>query len=135
MATSRGTWKAEEREVADDWGTKRNPLSGANNTSDSGRPRPGDIIMPAGFNALVEVKYRASHAHHTLFKAAREDAKKHGIHPLHVFLYTKMKHERGRLVTMDGDFFKQLLQVPGVRDLLKEATSFENDGQKRTSDS
>ncbi len=52
-------WKAWEREVAGWVGSKRNPLSGANNVSDDGKERLGDVIHPS---AVIEVKLRANNA-------------------------------------------------------------------------
>lgn len=115
--TSKSAWTAFERWVADAWGTKRNPLSGANNRQGDGSPRPGDIILD-GLNALVECKYRASQAHHPLFRAVQADARKHGINPLHCFLYTKVKREQGALVVMDAETF-HLLCLPHVKPLLR----------------
>ncbi len=115
--TSSGTWKAFERAVAlKDWDSKRNPLSGANNRSDDGSARPGDVIMPEGINAVVEAKYRASHAHHTLFAGAKADAEKHGRK--HAVLYTKVKREHGWLVVLDGELWSQIVRLPVVQELL-----------------
>lgn len=110
--TSKSAWTAMERAIAAAWGTHRNPLSGANNRQSNGKPRPGDIILD-GIDALVECKYRASFAHHKLFRAVQADAERHKISPRHSFLYTKLKRERGHLVTMDAEFFHQVC-LPSV---------------------
>jgi hypothetical protein len=116
--TSKSAWTGFERAIAlKDWDSTRNPLSGANNRSDDGSARPGDVIMPKGVNAIVEAKYRASHAHHTLFDAARIDASKHKRK--HAILYTKVKREQGWLVVLDGALFSQLIRIPEVLELLK----------------
>lgn len=102
--TSKSAWTAFERWIALAWNTKRNPLSGANNRQGDGSARPGDIILD-NYDALVEAKYRATQAHHSLFRAAQADAKKHGLDPANVFLYTKVKREQGALVVMDAETF------------------------------
>ena len=114
--TSKSTWKTFERKVAaTDWGSKRNPLSGANSRDDDGNPRSGDVIIPKKFDVIAECKLRSSFIVHTLFKALRADAKKAGkTHPL---LYTKLKHEHGWLVTLEGATFSQILKVPEVQKL------------------
>ncbi len=118
-STHRGTWKNFERSVAvKDFDSKRNPLSGANNTDDDGNGRPGDVIMPKGVNAIVECKYRASFLHHTLFDDALADAKKHGR--VNALLYTKRKRDHGWLVVLDGELFSKIIRLPGVQELLSE---------------
>lgn len=52
-------WKAWEREVAEWFGTKRNPLSGGNNYNDDGEKRVGDILLR---DVVVEVKLRSNHS-------------------------------------------------------------------------
>ena len=116
--TSKSAWTKFERDVASGWGTKRNPLSGANNRQADGSDRPGDAILD-GFDALIECKYRAKQAHHSLFRDAQADAVKHGISPEHVFLYTKRKGEHGGLVTMDMDTFHRLV-VPKLKPALRK---------------
>lgn len=102
--TSKSCWTAFERAVArTDWDSERMPLSGENS-----RHGGGDVIIPKDVPFLVECKLRASFAHHALFKAAKEDAKKHGKE--HAVLYTKKKGEHGWLVTVDGELFSQLIR-------------------------
>jgi hypothetical protein len=50
-------------------------------------------------------------ASHTLFRDAQEDAKKHNVDPMNVFLYTKKKHEKGELVTMEAETFHRILPL------------------------
>ncbi len=116
-ATSRGCWQGFERDVAGNYPpNKRNMGSGAINSNDDGTARPGDVLT--GFRDLmVECKLKAAHAHHTLFNKAREDAKKHGINPKHVFLYTRVKRERGYRVVLDAEFFHEVC-LPHVLDYL-----------------
>jgi hypothetical protein len=116
--TSKSCWTGFERRVAaQDWASKRNPLSGANSRQDDGSPRGGDVIIPQGLDVLVECKLRASFAHHTLFADAVADAVKHKKR--HAILYTKKKHDHGWLVTVDGGLWNKLLQIEGVMDALK----------------
>lgn len=126
-STSRGTWKAFERRVAADIDgalndpkvtVKRNITSGANNRRDNGDPRPGDVVLPEDVDAIVECKLRASHAHHKLFKEAKEDAKKH--HLSHTLLYTKVKGEHGYLIVLEADLFHRLLEIKEVQEVFKK---------------
>lgn len=125
--TSKSCWTAFERWIASFWGTKRTPLSGENSGHGG-----GDIIL-TGYDALVEAKLRSKFIHHTLFRAAQADAKKHKINPLHTFLYTKLKHERGAIVLMDAEFFHSEV-LPSLQPRLKkeaqqnEPTTAENTG-------
>jgi hypothetical protein len=98
----------------------RNILSGANNVRDDGSRRPGDSTCPAGYDFLTESKYRASFMHHGLYHAAVADAKKHGINPKTVTLWTKVKRETGMLVTMSDEFYCALLLAGGSKLLKKE---------------
>lgn len=102
-STSKSTWTRFEREIAAAWGTRRTPLSGENSGHGG-----GDIIL-TGLDALVEAKLRARFQHHSMFRAAQADAKKHGVTPRNVFLYTRKKAEHGALVTMDASLFHELL--------------------------
>lgn len=111
--TSKSCWSGFERECAKDWGSYRTPLSGANS-----RHGGGDVIIPEDVDVLVECKLRAKHAHHSLFSEAEADAKKHG--KKHVVLYTKQKHEHGRLVVIDGDLWTNILAIEGVLEHLKK---------------
>ena len=70
------TWKSVESEIAEMFGTKRNPLSGANNKDDHGKPRPSDVLKPPP-NSIVEVKYRKQIASIKRAMDTKETAKKH----------------------------------------------------------
>lgn len=121
--TSKSAWTALERRAAEDWDSRRNPLSGANNRDDNGDARPGDVILdPQVWNHSVECKYRASHAHHSLFRDAAADSKKHKRDPKLAVLYTKQKHEIGHLVVISGELFTEMLAVPGVKELFKKTS-------------
>jgi hypothetical protein len=115
VATSRSTWKQFERVVATIFGSFRVPLSGINS-----RHNAGDVIVPPGMEFLAECKYREKFLHHKLFRDAQADAAKNGVKTFNVFLFTKQKSETGFLVTMTGDMFNTLMQIPG-RDWLKKA--------------
>jgi hypothetical protein len=81
----------------------------------------GDIILRnvtvdeeegVDWDLLVECKHYKKFAVHTLFRAAQADAKKHGISPGHTILVTKLKGERGELVTLDADtFYREVLPL------------------------
>ncbi len=68
-------WKAWEREVAGWVGSRRNPLSGSNNVSDSGEGRLGDIIHPS---AVIECKLRKSVSVISMMREEYRKAKKEG---------------------------------------------------------
>ncbi len=68
-----GAWKQRERDVAEWFGTVRNPLSGRNNVADDGTRRLGDVILNC---AVVEVKRRKACSTVTRAKATRYEANK-----------------------------------------------------------
>lgn len=103
---------------------KRNVLSGMNNSKDDGSPRPGDVVIPQGFDLLIEAKLRAKFQHHTLFKEAVADAKKHGIRD--AILFTRSKGQRGYLATMDSELLERILSVPQVHAVLARMPSDTN---------
>lgn len=70
----RGTWKARERKIAEDFGSKRTPLSGGA----SGHTR-SDTLHDSLF---IEVKGRASHAVVGLFDATAKLAAAEGKIPV-----------------------------------------------------
>jgi hypothetical protein len=103
-----------ERKTATRWGSHRVPLSGINS-----RHNAGDVILK-DLNLLIECKFRAKNVQHTLFRAAQADAAKNGVNPLHVLLYSKVKHEVGEIVTMDADLLDLIKSVPGVMEIFKK---------------
>ena len=115
--TSRTTWKQFEKKVADMlssvFGKKlfRNPLSGANNRTDLGKPRCGDVVMPPGVPLIVEAKFRSGHAVHRFYEEAQEDTEKVGFPSENVLLFTKEKGKSLVLVTVSADFLLRLLGI------------------------
>ena len=73
--TARGTWKARERKIAADFGTKRTPLSGIN----SGHNTHSDTLHE---RVYIELKYRAKHSVLTLYRDVKEKAEKEGKLPV-----------------------------------------------------
>lgn len=63
MSTSRGTWKAAERRIADFFGTTRTPLSGGN-----GKQTRSDSLHKGIF---LEAKLREKHAVVTLWRETK----------------------------------------------------------------
>jgi hypothetical protein len=113
--TSKSCWSGFERQVArTDWNSERMPLSGS-----ASRHGGGDVIIPKDLDVLIECKLRAAFITHTLFADAVADAVKHKKR--HAILYTKRKHDRGWLVTIDGNLWTKLLQIDGVMEALKVA--------------
>lgn len=121
--TSKSAWTAFERWVAKFWNTTRNPLSGANNRQADGSGRPGDVILD-NYDAVVECKYRATNAQHSLYRIVQADAKKHGLNPQHCFLYTHVKREKYEdgLVTMSATLFHEKVLPILQPSLLKQAS-------------
>ncbi len=78
------------------------------------------MIVPHELSVLVECKYRAQHAHHTLFEAVQVDAEKHG--KKHAILYTKVKRGHGWLVVLSGGLWSEIVKVPQVQELLRGKT-------------
>ena len=68
MSTSRGTWKAAERRIADFFGTTRTPLSGGN-----GKQTRSDTLHKGIF---VEAKLREKHAVVSLWRDTKALADK-----------------------------------------------------------
>lgn len=64
-----GAWKQRERDVAEWFNSKRNPLSGRNNVADDGSRRLGDVVYN---HAVIEVKRRKNNSAVTRAKATRE---------------------------------------------------------------
>lgn len=86
MAKS-NVWKDFERELAKWFSSVRNIGSGRINSTDKGEPRPGDVVLPEEFSALIEAKTRKTfpksgiyyRALDTLAEAKKEN-KKHFFH-------------------------------------------------------
>jgi hypothetical protein len=124
LATSKSAWTGFERVIAADFSeilgraTYRVPLSGV-----SSRHNGGDVIVPKNadgslaYDILIECKYRSNNAQHTLFEGAVLDAVGNGVDPKHVLLATKVKRQRGYLVTLDSETFWKLMSLPGALEL------------------
>lgn len=89
----------------------RNPLSGANNRTDRGKPRCGDVVMPPGTKLIVEAKYRNGHAFHRFYEEAQGDAEKVGFPLDNVMLFTKEKNKSIVLATVSSTFLIRLLEI------------------------
>jgi hypothetical protein len=105
-------WKAFEREVATLFGSFRVPLSGINS-----RHNAGDVILPDDLSMLIECKCRATSIHLTIFRDACRDAVKNGVDPIRTLLFFRQKSHKGYIVTMSGEAFEHIWNVPGVREL------------------
>jgi hypothetical protein len=93
-------WKAYERWVANIFDTKRNPLSGGNNTGDDGNDRVGDIIHPL---INVEAKNHKSMTVDNWVKKAEEESDK----PVLLFCHKKNRAYDTSTVCMPyKDFLK-----------------------------
>lgn len=128
-STSKSAWTAFERVLASAFSevigkqTFRVPLSGIGS-----RHNAGDVIIPKQsdgslvYDILFEAKYRNSNAQHTLFYGAVADAKKNGVAPKRVILCTKVKRQQDYLVTLNHEFFWELMNLPGALEILKPGT-------------
>jgi len=104
--TSNSTWKKLEQRVCEQFGGRRNPLSGSN----SQHGTSADCIQTAYPQLYIEIKLRASFAHHTLFRSVVEEAAREQRIPI---LVTHEKHHAGSLVTLRLDDFLKLISKPG----------------------
>jgi hypothetical protein len=114
-STSRSAWQEFERRIAAVFGSRRNVMSGALNSTDDGEPRPGDVVIPRGLDLLVECKLKSNFTHHALFREARADATKHKVK--HALLFTKRKGDQGYLVVIRGEDFEAAWQIEAFRAL------------------
>jgi hypothetical protein len=106
------TWKAFEREVSRVFGWERKPLSGANSKHGG-----GDVIVPPGYNAFIECKYRANNQHVTQFRLAQADAERNHIAKENTMLFVKLKNKHDYTVTISGGMFERMWGIEAVRDL------------------
>lgn len=100
--TNNSTWKKLEQRVCEQFGGRRNPLSGSN----SQHGTSADCIQTAYPQLYVEIKLRAAFAHHTLFNAVAKEAATEQRIPV---LVTHEKHHKGSLVTLKLDDFLALI--------------------------
>ena len=100
--TSRNTWKQRERQIADDFGTKRNPLSGSmagHSSSDS---------LSETF--YLESKLRAKPGGWNLFMDTRDKAKRENKIPIVIL---SKKYHKDKIAMVDYDFLLGLLEKSG----------------------
>lgn len=95
-------WKRFERWIARKiFGTERNSLSGANNRSDDGSKRVGDIIDQTGV-LNVECKNHKNPTINKWFRKAQEESEKEAL----VFVHKKNRPYRKSTVTMSLETFE-----------------------------
>ena len=100
--TSRNTWKQRERQIADDFGTKRNPLSGSmagHSSSDS-----------LSDTFYLESKLRAKPGGWNLFMDTRDKAKRENKIPIVIL---SKKYHKDKIAMVDYDFLLGLLEKSG----------------------
>mgnify|MGYP001575280833 CR=1 FL=1 len=101
------TWKTVESEIAEDFGTKRNPLSGRNNIADNGTRRLGDVVGLE--NLLVEIKYRQSIA--SIIRSLETSSLAEEYHIPHWVHIERMKGNKDKyLLVVNRELFKALCQ-------------------------
>ena len=100
--TSRNTWKQRERQIADDFNTKRNPLSGSMSGHSS-----SDSLSETFY---LESKLRANPPGWNLFIDTRDKAKKEGKIPI---VIVSKKFHRDKIAMVDYDFLVSLLEKSG----------------------
>ena len=100
--TSRNTWKQRERGIAEDFGTKRNPLSGSMSGHSS-----SDSLSETFY---LESKLRANPPGWNLFIDTKEKAKKEKKIPVVVI---SKKFHKGKIAMVDYDFLVSLLEKSG----------------------
>ena len=107
--TSRNTWKQRERDIADDFGTKRNPLSGSMSGHSS-----SDSLSDTFY---LESKLRANPPGWNLFLDTRDKAKKEKKIPIVVL---SKKYHKDKIAMIDYDFLLELLKKSGYLDEILE---------------
>jgi hypothetical protein len=100
--TSRNTWKQRERDIAEDFGTKRNPLSGSMSGHSS-----SDSLSDTFY---LESKLRANPPGWNLFLDTKEKAKKEKKIPVVVI---SKKFHKDKIAMVDYDFLVSLLEKSG----------------------
>ena len=100
--TSRNTWKQRERDIAEDFGTKRNPLSGSMSGHSS-----SDSLSDTFY---LESKLRANPPGWNLFLDTKENAKKEKKIPVVVI---SKKFHKDKIAMVDYDFLVSLLEKSG----------------------
>lgn len=92
-------WKDFEREVANDFGTERTPLSGGNS-----KHTRADTLHSMLF---IECKKRKNHALHKLFNETAKLAKREGKLPV---VATRETGKRGYLLTMRPEDLEEVVR-------------------------
>ena len=100
--TSRNTWKQRERQIADDFGTKRNPLSGSMSGHSS-----SDSLSDTFY---LESKLRAKPGGWNLFMDTRDKAKRENKIPIVIL---SKKYHKDKIAMVDYDFLLGLLEKSG----------------------
>ena len=100
--TSRNTWKQRERQIADDFGTKRNPLSGSMSGHSS-----SDSLSETFY---LESKLRANPPGWNLFLDTRDKSKKENKIPIVIL---SKKYHKDKIAMVDYDFLVGLLKKSG----------------------
>lgn len=120
--TARGTWKARERQIAAEFGTKRTPLSGIN----SGHNTHSDTLHTSVY---IEVKYRAKHSVLTLYRDVKTKAEAEGKAPV-VALAEKGK--AGFWLLLHSDDLKKVAEEYKKNDALPSIISATVSGSMNT---
>ena len=107
--TSRNTWKQRERQIADDFGTKRNPLSGSMSGHSS-----SDSLSDTFY---LESKLRANPPGWNLFIDTRSKAEKEEKIPIVVL---SKKYHQDKIAMIEYDFLLELLKKSGYLDEILE---------------
>ena len=100
MAAPTKTWKAKERQVATDFGTRRTPLSGIN----SGHETHSDTLHESIY---AECKYRKKHTCLTLYRDTATKAKAEGKTPVVVLAE---KGQQGYWLLLHADDLKKVAE-------------------------
>ena len=107
--TSRNTWKQRERDIADDFGTKRNPLSGSMSGHSS-----SDSLSETFY---LESKLRANPPGWNLFLDTRDKSKKENKIPIVIL---SKKYHKDKIAMIEYDFLLELLKKSGYLDEILE---------------
>jgi hypothetical protein len=100
--TSRNTWKQRERDIAEDFNTKRNPLSGSMSGHSS-----SDSLSDTFY---LESKLRANPPGWNLFIDTRDKSKKENKIPIVIL---SKKYHKDKIAMVDYDFLLGLLEKSG----------------------
>ena len=107
--TSRNTWKQRERDIAEDFNTKRNPLSGSMSGHSS-----SDSLSDTFY---LESKLRANPPGWNLFIDTRDKSKKENKIPIVIL---SKKYHKDKIAMIEYDFLLELLKKSGYLDEILE---------------